>query len=103
MSNEHPKALAAEQNRAIRNAERAKIAHAKVEHDCELVDIDIPSERQLCQRRVEQLIRYDRARMAARLNGARMAEYFPREMTPEPKGGILIELVMAWVRLWSGR
>ena len=91
MSNEHPKALAAEQNQTIRNAERAK------------VDIDIPSERQLCQRRVEQLMRYDRARMAARLNGARMAEYFPREMTPEPKGGILIELVKAWVRLWSGR
>ena len=80
MSNEHPKALTAEQN------------HAKV-------DIDIPSERQLCQRRVEQLIRYDRARMAARLNGARMAEYLPRE----PKGRILIELAMAWVRLWSGR
>ena len=65
--------------------------------------IDIPSERQLHQRRVEQLIRYDRARMAARLNGARMAEYLPREVTPEPKGGILIELVKAWVRLWSGR
>ena len=36
MSNEHPKALAAraaaEQNRAIRNAERAKIAHAKAKH-----------------------------------------------------------------------
>ena len=86
MSNEHPKALAAEQNRAIRE-----------------VDIDIPSERQLCQRRVEQLIRYDRARMAARLNGAKMAEYLHREATPEPKGRILIELVEAWVRLWSGR
>ena len=91
MSNEHPKALTAEQNRAIREVEKAK------------VDIDIPSERQLCQRRVEQLIRYDRARMAARLNGARMAEYLPRKATPEPKGGILIELVKAWVRLWSGR
>ena len=90
MSNEHPKALAAEQNRAIRNA------HAKV-------DIDIPNERQLRQRRVEQLIRYDRARMAARLNGVRMAEYLPREVTPRPKGGILIELIKAWVRLWSGR
>jgi len=36
MNNEHPKALAAraaaEQNRAIRNAERAKIAHAKAKH-----------------------------------------------------------------------
>lgn len=48
MSDEHPKALAAEQNVG-------------------------PSERQLRQR----LIRYDRARMAARLNGARMAEYLP--------------------------
>ena len=27
MSNEHPKTLAAEQNRAIRNAERAKVEH----------------------------------------------------------------------------
>lgn len=36
MSNEHPKAIAArkaaEQNRAIRNVERAKIAHAKAKH-----------------------------------------------------------------------
>lgn len=36
MNNEHPKALAAraaaEQNRAIRNAERAEIAHAKAKH-----------------------------------------------------------------------
>ena len=36
MSNEHPKALAAraaaEKNRAIRDAERAKIAHAKLKH-----------------------------------------------------------------------
>lgn len=32
MNNEHPKAIAAEQNRAIRNAERAKIAHAKAKH-----------------------------------------------------------------------
>ena len=96
MSDEHPKALAAEQNRTIRNVERAKV------HSCE-IDIDIPSERQLRQQRVEQLIRYDRARMAARLNGVRMAEYLPREVTPEPKGGILIELVRTWVRLWSGR
>ena len=90
MSDEHPKALAAKQNRAIRNAERE-------------IDIDILSERQLCQRRIGQLIRYDRARMAARLNGVRMAEYLPREVVPEPKGVILIELVKAWVRLWSDR
>ena len=36
MSNEHPKAIAAreaaEQNRAIRNLERAKIAYAKAKH-----------------------------------------------------------------------
>ena len=36
MNNEHPKAIAArkaaEQNRAIRNVERAKIAHAKAKH-----------------------------------------------------------------------
>lgn len=52
MSDEHPKALAAEQKGE-------------------------PSERQLRQRQIEQLIRYDRARMAARLNGARMAESPP--------------------------
>ena len=96
-----------EQNRAIRNVERAKVKYGvRTVRSCELVEpkadrinIDIPRERQLRQRRVEQLIRYDRARMAARLNGARMAEYLPRE----PRGGILIKLVRAWVRLWSGR
>lgn len=100
-----------EQNRAIRNVERAKVKYGvRTVRSCELVEpkadrinIDIPSERQLRQRRVEQLIRYDRARMAARLNGVRMAEYLPREVTPEPKGGILIKLVRAWVRLWSDR
>lgn len=85
MNDEHPKTLA--------NVERTVRSYELVE----------PSERQLRQQRVEQLIRYDRARMAARLNGARMAEYLPREVTPEPKGGILIELAKAWVRLWSGR
>lgn len=86
MSDEHPKTLA--------NVGRAK---------ADRIDIDTPSERQLRQQRVEQLIRYDRARMAARLNGVKMTEYLPREVTPEPKGGILIELAKAWVRLWSGR
>lgn len=81
MNDEHPKTLA--------NVERTVRSYELVE----------PSERQLRQQRVEQLIRYDRARMAARLNGARMAEYLPRE----PRGGILIKLVRAWVRLWSGR
>lgn len=79
-----------------------------VEEKADRADIDIPSERQLRSQRVEQMIRYDRARMAARLNGARMAEYLPREVTPapalyapEPKGGIWIELAKAWVRLWG--
>lgn len=103
MSDEHPKALAAEQNRAIRNVERAKVKYGvRTVRSCE-IEIDTPSERQLRQQRIEQLIRYDRARMAARLNGVRMAEYLPHEVTPEPKSGILIELAKAWVRLWSGR
>ena len=49
-----------EQNREIRKVKYGVRTVRSYE-----IDIDIPSERQLRQQRVEQLIRYDRARMAA--------------------------------------